>query len=82
MCSNPLIVVSTNHFILKCNYWGITFAVGEIIEQEKNDFWVFANERTISDHLTKKTEDEFSAENIGGLNARAWLCLDLKAELF
>ena len=54
MCKRPLIALSKNRFILKCNYCQITFAVGEIINQDKMNFCVFANKCVIFDPFTKK----------------------------
>ena len=54
MCKKPLRVLSENRFILKCNQCSITFAVGEIIEQDKMNFCVFANKCVIYDPFTNK----------------------------
>lgn len=53
MCDKALLVLSEDRFILKCNHCSITFAVGEIIEQDKMNFCVFANRCVIFDPFTK-----------------------------
>jgi hypothetical protein len=54
MCGKALLALSENRFILKCDHCSITFAVGEIVEQTKMRFCVFANKCIIYDPFTKK----------------------------
>ena len=54
MCKKNLRALSKNNFILKCDWCNIIFAVGEIVEQDKTNFCVFANKCVIHDPFTKK----------------------------
>lgn len=54
MCEKPLEALSDNQFILKCDSCNITFAVGEIIEQNERKFCVFATQCVIHDPFTEK----------------------------
>jgi hypothetical protein len=68
MCKNPLIALSENRFILKCNDCDMTLALGEIIEQGEMNFCAFANKCVIYDPFTKKRRTRIFCREYGGFN--------------